>query len=207
MEAQTLRYYLKIFSFIFFVLIFFIYIIAVKEINFKNNHFVINKNQTVNSIIETNIINVNFINSFVYKIFLKTLLINNYSIHYGKFEISNDLNFYSIVKLINKPSNSFEKITIIEGSSKFQLKKIIYKNFGKNYEFKYDELIANTYFFNKGSEFNRFKENLNISIKNLKKKYESHDLLNRFSFKELIIIASMIEKEALGNDDKKKYFQ
>ena len=169
MEAQTLRYYLKIFSFIFFVLIFFIYIIAVKEINFKNNHFVINKNQTVNSIIETNIINVNFINSFVYKIFLKILLINNYSIHYGKFEISNDLNFYSIVKLINKPSNSFEKITIIEGSSKFQLKKIIYKNFGKNYEFKYDELIANTYFFNKGSEFNRFKENLNISIKNLKK--------------------------------------
>ena len=206
MEAQTLRYYLKIFSFIFLVLIYLTYFIILKEINFKDNYFIINKNQNINSVIEKNIINKNFINSFIYKIILKILLNNNYSIHYGKFKISNDLNFYSLLRLINKPSTSFDKITIIEGASKYQLNILINENFKEYHDLEYDELIANTYFFSKGSNFNKFKDSLIISKKNLEKKYENHNLLKRFSFNEIIIIGSLIEKEALGNSDKKKIF-
>ena len=146
MEEQILRFYLKVFSFLFIPIIYLYYIFDIKEIVYKNDFFLIKKSMNYENIIQQNIED-NTINIFFYKNFLKLILLNKTYIHYGKFNIENNNNFLQLIKTIKKPSNYLEKITIVEGWSKQNLNKILSKNFKEFDQIEYYNVIADTYLF------------------------------------------------------------
>ena len=58
--------------------------------------------------------------------------------------------------MISKPSNILNKITIVEGWSKKDLYIELSKYFDEFHIMEYDEIIADTYFFNKYEKFENF---------------------------------------------------
>ena len=159
MEEQILRFYLKVFSFLLIFITYFFYIFLVREINLKNNFFFIKKNENYINIIENNIKD-NDINLFFYKLTLRTLLFLNTEIHYGKFNLIKNPNYYQILKTIVLPSNLYNKITIVEGWSKSDLNTILLKYFNEFSEIDYDKIIAETYLLSDGASFYTFKKTI-----------------------------------------------
>ena len=205
LEEQILRFYLKVFSFLLLFVFYFFYLFAVREINLKNNYFFIKKNENFINIINNNIIDNN-INLFFYKFTLKTLLFLDKEIHFGKFKLNENPTYYQILKSIVLPSNFYNKITIIEGWSKNDLNIILLKLFEKPYEINYDKIIADTYFLSEGTSFSTFKKQLDKRFLLIKNKYKDHHLLKKYSFDEILIIGSLLEKEGIDYEDKRKIY-
>jgi len=205
LEEQILRFYLKVFSYLLIPILYFIYIFFIKEIVLKNEYLIVKKFDSFENIIDQNIKDYPH-NIFFYKNILRLILINKKTIHYGKFELNNRQNFFELVRTILSPSNYLDRISIIEGWSKNDLNEILSKKFTKFDEIEYSEIIADTYMFNEGSSFRIFKYKLENSFLKLKEKYQNHSLLNKFSFKEIMIIGSLLEKEGIDYNDKKKIF-
>ena len=155
LEEPILRFYLRVFSFLVIFIIYIFYIVFIKEINLKNEYFLIKKQVNYKNIIDTNIID-NKLNLFIYKITLKTFLLIDNKIHFGKFKLESKNTYNKILSTISQPSNIYEKITIVEGWNKKDLNKIFNKNFKEYVELDYDKIIADTYMFSEGSSFNEF---------------------------------------------------
>ncbi len=205
LEEQILRFYLKVFSFLLIVFFYFFYLFLVREINLKNDYFFIKKNQNYINIVNNNIID-NKINLFFYKLSLRTLLFVNNEIHYGKFKLKKNPAFYEILKTIVLPSNFYNKIIIVEGWSKRDLNTILLKNFDNVHELNYETIIADTYMFAYESSFFQFKKLLDTKFLSIKNKFKEHPLLEKYSFDEIIVIASLLEKEGKDYEDKRKIY-
>ena len=204
-EEQILRFYLKVFSIFAIFIIYLFYIFFYREISLKNDFFYINKNENYKDIIDNNI-NDYTVNNFFYKILLRFQYISKTKIHYGKFDLKKNKNFFEILKKIKQPSKYFIKITIIEGWSQNDLDQVLSKFFDDYESIEYNEALADTYFFNQGSSFIAFHENISNKFFRLRDKYKNHYLLKRFSFEEIVIIASLLEKEGINYEDKKKIY-
>ena len=139
--------------------------------------------------------------SFEFLYLINNLLFNKF-IHFGDFYISKNISLYDFYKIISKPSNVLNKITIIEGWSKNDLIKELKKYFKETYEVNYDDILADTYYFNKNENFDEFIYKLKKYKDNFLKKFEFSELNNKFNIRELFTIASMIEKEAFDNEEK-----
>jgi UPF0755 protein len=205
LEEQILRFYLKVFSFILIIIIYFFYLFLVREINLKNDYFFIKKNENYKNIVNNNIIDNNT-NLFFYKLSLKTLLFLNNKIHFGKFKLNKNTTFYQILKTIVLPSNFYNKITIVEGWTKKDLNIILINSFSDFYEIDYDKIIADTYILSDAANFNNFKNQLDKRFLLIKNKYKDHNLLQKYSFKEILIIGSLLEKEGIDYHDKRKIY-
>ena len=205
MEEQILRFYLKVSSFLLIPIIYFLYFFFIKEINLKNEYIFVKKNDNYENIIKENIVD-NKINQFIYKLSLKVFIYSNKNIHYGRFYFNKKNNFINFIKILTSPSKYYEKITVVEGSSKYQLNNILSKNFDVFEEIPYIEIIADSYLFSPGSSFKDFKKKLNERYLSIKQKYKNNKLLEKYSFDEIIIIGSLIEKEGLDYNDKRKIF-
>ena len=205
MEGQILRFYLRVFSFFLIPIVYFIYIFFIKEIDLKNEYFVIKQQESYNNIINNNINDLP-INLYFFKISLRLLLFKDIKIYYGKYESTNNLSFLKLIKLITRPSNYYEKITIVEGWNKKDLNRVLNRSFKKYKELEYSEIIADTYLFSHTSPFLDFKSELKNKFEEMKVKYKNDKLLSRFSFKEILIIGSLLEKEGLGYKDKKNIY-
>jgi Predicted periplasmic solute-binding protein len=130
---------------------------------------------------------------------------NNANIHYGKFALA-DKNLINLFYLITKPSKYFEKITIVEGTTKKQIDNLLSGYFESYQEINYTDLLADTYFIDYNSSFEDFKYQLNENLNLYKEKFKSNILSKKFTFKEIMIIGSLLEKEGLDNEDKKLIF-
>ena len=205
MEGQILRFYLKVFSFLLIFSIYFFYIFVVREINLKNDYFLIKKNESFKNIINNNIKDNN-INLFFYKLTLRTLLFLNYEIHFGKFDFKKHPTYYQVLKTITLPSNYYNKITIVEGWSKNDLNIILLKFFNNSFELDYNKIIADTYLISDGNSFFNFKKQLDNRFLFIKNKYKEHPLSEKFTFDEILIIGSILEKEGIDNEDKRKIY-
>ncbi len=205
MEVQILRFYLKVFSFFFIFVIYFFYVFFVREINLKKDYFFINKNENYENIIINNVIDNN-INLFFYKLTLRILLFTDYKIHYGKFKLKLNPTYYQILKIIVLPSNVYNKITIVEGWSKSDLNNILSNNFNNFSELNYDKIIADTYMFGDGTSFIKFKKLLDKRFLSIKNKFNQHPLSEKYSFNEILIIGSLLEKEGIDYEDKRKIY-
>ena len=205
MEEQTLHYYLKTFSFVIFLFfILFFKIILFDNINLKNEIITISKNQQIHKIVKDNIKENYSYKNFIFIYFMK--LYNNYykSIHYGDFKIENQVTMYEFLNIISQPSNKLYKITIVEGWNLYELKDLLdlyYKDYS---DLHYFDIIANTYFINPNNDFDNLNQLFKKEKIKLIKKYENHYLLKKYTFKEIMIIASLIEKEGIDYEDKKK---
>ena len=211
LEEQTLHYYLKVFSFFlitFIILLtFYIYFIFNKKIIVINNPISIDKGEKIDTVLKKNINNLSILDINLIKIYLKmNNIFNNKFVHYGDFVIDTETSLINFIKIISKSSNVLIKITIIEGWSKDQLDLELSKFFSDFHSIPYQNIIADTYFFEKNSNFESFLDNLNNIKKNYFKKYRDNELLNNFSIEDIMIIGSLLEKEGLDNDDKKQIF-
>ena len=209
LEEQILRYYLKTFSFIFiiFTVLFFLYILYLfnKNIEIKKNPISINKGDSIEKVLKNNIIDITILEITLVKIYLKINgLINKKFFHYGDFDIQSSSSLRNFLTIISKPSNVLLKITIVEGWSKNQLDSELSKYFKDFHSIPYQDIIADTYYLNKNSDFVSFLNRLNNFKTNFFKKNRNNKLNDKFNVNELMIIGSLLEKEGLDEEDKKK---
>lgn len=209
LEELILLYYLKVFSTILLIsfIIFFIYFFYFlnKNIFLKNNTVEIKKGESIESVINNNISNVSNLNLNLIKIlYFSNIYLHNNFIHHGEFYIENNISIINFLNIISKPSNVLKKITIIEGWSKKDLNKEIKKYF-KNYKnIAYEDIIADTYFFQANMDFYTFVNKLKKTKKEYFKKFKDNKINKSYNEKEIIIIGSLIEKEGLDYIDKRK---
>ncbi len=209
LEEQILRYYLKAFSFTFIIctILFFFYILYLfnKNIELKKNPISINKGDSIDKVLTSNIVDVTTLEITLIKIYIR---INNYInkkfFHYGDFNIQSNSSLRNFLKIISKPSNVLLKITIVEGWSQKQLNLELSKYFKNFHSIPYQDIIADTYYFNKNTDFDSFLSRLNNFKSNYFKKYRNNELFDKFNVNEIMIIGSLLEKEGLDEDDKKQ---
>jgi len=207
LEEQILLSYLKVFSiiliFVSILVLIFISNTLNKKIILINNSFEIKKGEKFENVID-NIKNFSDFEKNTLKLYnySQNLFFNKF-IHFGDFYIKNDVSAIEFVITIYKPSNNYNKITIIEGWSKDKLNSELLKYFKDFREIDYNNIIADTYFFEKNIDFKIFLNKLKKTKTKYFNKYINHKLLKSFSKDEIIIIGSLIEKEGLDVDDKK----
>ena len=201
MEVQILRYYLGLFSFL-FIFIYLIFLLFFKNINLDNNIINIQKGEATLLVINKITNNENY---FEKKLFNFIILITDKyykPINYGKFLIKNDSNIFAIIKIITSKSNFNYKITIVEGWEKFQLNKYLYTYYEEINDIQYNELIANTYLIDSSKSFNDFKLFINNYKKNFFNEFINNELINKYGINNILILSSLIEKEAKDKSDK-----
>ncbi len=207
MEEQILLYYLKVFSIIAFLLLTSIFVFAIYQVNKKhslnNNILTITKGENFSSIIN-NINDFNFIEDITFKIYYRlNIFLTSNNIHYGDFYLGNKVSIYELLIIISKPSNVLNKITIIEGWSKKQLNNELSKYFLNYKTIEYEDILANTYYFEKNKDFNHFYEKIKKYKKDYFDKLYKSDFYKKYDNDDIIIIGSLIEKEGLDYNDKK----
>ena len=207
MEEPILLYYLRTISlFIILVTIYLLYIFFIKEIKLNDFNLIIQKNQSVKSIINSNINNLNSIEKIISELSLSIHSKYIQNIHYGVFIIPEKVKLYKFISIVTKPSNFILKITIVEGWSKYELNELLQSKFNTFKDIEYLEVLADTYFLHSYENFDSFYLKLNNLKKKNQQKYKNHELLEEFSFNELIIIGSLLEKEGIDDLDKKLIF-
>ena len=208
MEEQTLLYYLKVFSFTLFLVLLFLFIyvynILNKNIELKNNPFNIDRGESLEEIIIKNINNHSLLDINIVKSYLKiNKLIRSNLIHYGDFNVPKKSSYLDFINIISKPSNLLTKITIIEGWSQKKLNLELSKYFRDYYPIPYADIIADTYYFEKNSNYDLFIEQIKRNKATYFKKYKNNKLFNNFDQNEIMIMGSLLEKEGLDNEDKR----
>ncbi len=207
MEELILHYYLRLFSlfiFIFSVLFFLYFFYVLNKTVSSNNRITINKEDSLEKILKKDIKKYSYFETLlIKKYYLINKLIYNKFIHFGDFYIDDNLSIIGILNIITKPSNVLNKITIIEGWSESDLNLELSKYFVDIKNIKYEDIIADTYFFDKNTNFETFVEKLYKFKKNYLNKFQNNELLKIYSKNEIMIIGSLIEKEALDDIDKK----
>ncbi len=209
LEEQILRYYLKAFSFIIiiftFLFVFYTLYLLNKDIEIKNNPISINKGDNIEEVLKNNILDVTFLEITFIKIYMKiNSFINKNFFHYGDFNVQSGSSFKDFLNIISKPSNVLLKITIVEGWSQNQLDLELSKFFTDFNSIPYQDIIADTYYLNKNSDFVIFLNKLENYKINYFKKYMNNELNEKFNVNELMIIGSLLEKEGLDEEDKKQ---
>ena len=209
MEEQTLHYYLKVSRIIIISSILLsslsIFYILNKGAVPNTNPLIIEKGDKLEKILNRNIKNISSLDIFFIKIYFKinNILFNKF-FHYGEFYLPNNSSINDLLSIISNPSNVLNKITIIEGWSKKELYHEISKYFKNIYEIPYENIIADTYYFEKNENLNSFVEKMEIIHKQYFNKFKDHQLLSEYNEEEIMVIGSLLEKEGLGIDDKKK---
>ena len=208
-EEQTLRYYLKVISFLtIFLLIFLIsyfFYILNKDIILKKNPINIVKGDKIEEVLKNNIQNLSHFDILLTKIYFKIHnSINKIYFHYGDFNIQENSSLLNLLNVISKPSNVLLKITIVEGWSQKQLDLELSKFFSEYSTISYKDIIADTYFIQKNSDFYSFFEKVKVDKEKYFNKYQKNTLLDNFTENEVMIMGSLLEKEGLDTEDKRK---
>ena len=195
LEELILLYYLRIISLIFILVSLYLsYLFFLKDIESLNSNVIIEKNQSSKNIIDTNIANLNSIEKFITKTYLSIHSKYFKEIHYGKFILPDAINLKIFISTITKPSNFILKITIVEGWNKYQLNELLKNNFENFKNIGYLDTLADTYFLHSYEGFDEFYSKLEKLKDNTKQKYKDHKLLKIFTFDQLLIIGSLLEK-------------
>ena len=208
MEELILHYYLKVFSLIIvaILIIFFLYAFSVlnKELEISDR-IIIKKGEKIENLLNKKINDLTKIESIIINIYFKVsnLLLNKF-IHFGEFQIKNNVSALSLLEIISNPSNIIYRITIIEGWSNEQLKFELSKYFKNIKNVPYEDIIADTYFFEKNSNFETFIQNLITTKSKYMNNFKDNIVYKKFTENEIMIIGSIIEKEGLDTEDKKK---
>lgn len=208
MEEPILHYYLKAFKFtliiLFFLFLVFYYISFNKNFYLKSKNINISKSETIENIIEKNFKKINKLDKLILKSYYKfNLILFDKFIHYGDFYLNQEISFYNFLNIISEPSNILNKLTIVEGWTKDDLNRELSKYFDNFETIPYEDILADTYFFENNDNFYSFKSKL----ENFKNNYFNNNLKNillkKYNKDDILIIGSLIEKEGLDYQDKK----
>ena len=209
MGGQILHYYLKVFSLIIvtFLIITFLYAFYVlnRNLDISDKLITIKKGERIESFLNQNINDLLRLELLILKIYYKTsnVLLDKF-IHFGEFYIEQDISALKLLEIISNPSNVINRITIVEGWTNKQLNFELSKFFKKTKDIAYEDIIADTYFLEKNSDFKNFNKNL-ITIKSkYMNNFKDNIVYKKFTENEIMTIGSLLEKEGLDIEDKKK---
>ena len=109
-EEQILHYYLKVYSFIFFVLIFLIFFYSIyvlnKNIGLKNNYINIEKGERVDDILNKNTINLSNLEKYIISTYYKlNYIFSKKFVHFGDFYLRKNISSFEFFNTITKSSN------------------------------------------------------------------------------------------------------
>ena len=201
-EEQTLRYYSLLFSLLF--VIFYLFYFLFFQSFFQKDHILkIHKGDPIIKISNSLSKEENYLDK---KMIYYTLKLSNKfysSIKYGNFLIKKNINFIKIISLISSKSNIDYKITVIEGWNEYNLNKYLKNFFYKDYFIPYENVLAETYIINSSNSINDFKKHILEFKKNFFIKYKENKLLNQYGIKDILVISSLVEKEANNLNDKR----
>ena len=187
----------------FLSVIYLIYFFQFKIINSKEIIINIDKGSNMNEISLNILKESNKYEKFIYYYFLKFWNYKIDKINYGEFLIDAKSNLILITKILSNPSNVYYNFAVIDGWQEYQLNNLINNRFKKKIEIKYNEILADTYKYRSTDTIDNI---LAIMKKNkelyFSKKYNS-DLLKEFTVNEIMVIASLVEKEGIDDNDKK----
>ena len=207
--GQILHYYLKVFSLIIvtFLIITFLYAFYVlnRNLDISDKLITIKKGERFESFLNQNINDLLRLELLILKIYYKTsnVLLDKF-IHFGEFYIEQDISALKLLGIISNPSNVINRITIVEGWTNKQLNFELSKFFKKTKDIAYEDIIADTYFLEKNSDFKNFNKNL-ITIKSkYMNNFKDNIVYKKFTENEIMTIGSLLEKEGLDIEDKKK---
>ena len=207
--GQILHYYLKVFSLIIvtFLIITFLYAFYVlnRNLDISDKLITIKKGERIESFLNQNINDLLRFELLILKIYYKTsnVLLDKF-IHFGEFYIEQDISALKLLEIISNPSNVINRITIVEGWTNKQLNFELSKFFKKTKDIAYEDIIADTYFLEKNSDFKNFNKNL-ITIKSkYMNNFKDNNVYKKFTENEIMTIGSLLEKEGLDIEDKKK---
>ena len=200
-EEQTLRFYLSLFSF-FFIIIYFIYLFNYKSIELNKNFIYINKDESISNIANKITKNENFINKNLFTLII--YISNNFisPINYGKFLFQDKASILHIVKVISTKSNYDYKLTFVEGWEEYQLNEYLLSYYTKIDKISYNNLISNTYIINSSNSFKDLQKFLLKKKNDFFIKYQNNELVKKYGIENILIISSLVEKEANNNEDK-----
>ena len=201
MEELTLRFYL-ILSSILFLIIYFIFLFNFKSIKLDEQLINIKKNESIYNIANYIVKNENFFHQKIFYLYLALSNDFNRKVNYGNFKINKNPSFANIVNIITKKSNIDHKLTIVEGWERYQIDKYLSSYYPDYEQLPYNSLIADTYIINSSNSFKDFKKFLELTKDNFFNSYKKNKLIKKYGFNNVLIIASLVEKEAKNNDDK-----
>ncbi|PPR43072.1 MAG: hypothetical protein CFH21_00913 [Alphaproteobacteria bacterium MarineAlpha5_Bin11] len=214
MEELTQPYCLKILKnklFTFSIIFIFILFIILKKYNIfiRNNvksGFILDipKNSNLSSI--ANILeNNNITYSKFFPFFTAKFLNYDKKLSYGEYLINeNDTLFDILIKIKN--GDVYErKFILIEGFEYYHLNNLLEStNMSINHrDFKNYNIVADTFSYSKYQSTDSFLQGINNFTEDLFSDYLNSDILKEFTMKEIIIISSLVEKEANNDDDRK----
>ena len=182
---------------------YFIHIIN-KKYQLQTDIVNISKSEKIDFVIEKNFVDTQSFNKLFFKLLYKfnVIFLNKY-MHYGEFLLNKKISFYNFINIVSKPSNILNKITIVEGWSVDDLNNELIKHFNNFDIIPYDDILADTYFFDNNNNFDQFK----TKLKKIKKIYFDNNkkniIFDNYSPDDLLVIGSLIEKEGLDYYDKR----
>ena len=130
-------------------------------------------------------------------------------IKFGEYEFKNEVSINKVVKKLKSGELFYRKLSIIEGSSRYDLLKKIEMIY-PNEEIKFDKLssyiVADTYLYNIAEGPEKLIKNINkISLDISNKLWIQRDSSVPFkNFKDILILSSIVEKETHFNEEKDK---
>ena len=180
-----------------------------KDYELKNNKKIIIEQGMSLSDVSNLLKNNNIIKSkLAFKIWIKVNFVET-KIRFGEYQFENGVSVNKIVKKLKKGDFFFRKLTIVEGSTKFDLlDKIrrIYPDQKIELNEMSDFFVADTYYYNVAESANELIENISKSSSEILNKLWSQrdeELLLK-NIEEVFILSSIIEKETSLDYEKKR---
>ena len=183
----------------------------INHIPFKNSHYLdVDKGESIDISI-SKISNLNFINKFFLRIYLNYNDI--YQFQAGEYQLNNKT-LKNIINDLNNGKTVTHKLSITEGMNIYQLNQLINESYLINdcnmlecikteFSFKEGILFPDTYYYKKNMLASIILQKSHDILNNhLNYFYKNRDLNNVLNKEEILILASIIEKEAGNNDEK-----
>ena len=124
-------------------------------------------------------------------------------INYGEYKINKNNKLFEITKIISQPSNVYRKFQIVDGWQYYQLNNLSHDLFKKNININYNEILADTYNYRKYDSIENIIKLMKENKKIFFDKHLNNEIFKKYSINEIMIIASLIEKEGIDYEDKK----
>ena len=202
LEVQILRFFLNLFSLsvLIFFLFYSVYVIGFKKINEDAKIITIPLGSNL-SIIKNDLNGLNKFDKYFIDLTLK-ISSQFVKIHYGQFYINENISLLQLIEILTNYSNIDHKITLIEGWQEYQITDYLNKFFNERPMINYENFIADSFIVKSANSFKELTYLMNLSYDRLFKNNTSK-LIDKYSKKEIMIIASLVAKEAVNDDDKK----
>ena len=175
----------------------------IKEINTSDKTIKIIQGSSIKKISSQILSDRSFFEINLYYYFLWTWDKHIDNINYGEFFFKKKSDLVNITKIISQPSNVYHKISIIDGWYEYQLTDKFEKIFAKRIVLKYQDILADTYKYKSTDSIIKIVKLIKDNKNTFFKTNQKSELFKKYTINDIMIIASLVEKEGTDDNDKR----